>query len=108
MVARFDAEHASTDGGALLLKALDERLALTEDLAACLPDRRDHRNVQHELHDLLRQYRPKGTDLAGYNQRKLMAIAHRLNARPRQCHNFATPREVSAHLRHHSPVARGT
>ena len=55
VVARFDAEHASTDGGALLLKALDERLALTEDLAACLLDRRDPRKVQHELRDLLRQ-----------------------------------------------------
>ena len=41
VVACFDTEHASTDGGALLLKALDERLALTEDVAACLPDRRD-------------------------------------------------------------------
>jgi len=55
VVARFDAEHASTDGGALLLKALDDRLTVTEDLAACLPDRRDPRKVQHELRDLLRQ-----------------------------------------------------
>ena len=55
VVARFDTEHASTDGGAILLKALDERLALTEDLAACLPDRRDPRKVQHELRDLVRQ-----------------------------------------------------
>jgi len=36
VVARFDAEHASTDGGALLFKALDERLALTEDLVGGL------------------------------------------------------------------------
>lgn len=55
VVARFDTEHARTDGGAILLKALDERLALTEDLAACLPDRRDPRKVQHELRDLVRQ-----------------------------------------------------
>ena len=55
VVARFDAEHASTDGGVILLKALDERLTLTEDLAACLPNRRDQRKVQHELRDLLRQ-----------------------------------------------------
>lgn len=55
VVARFDTEHASTDGGAILLKALDERLALTEDLAACLPDRRDPRKVQHALRDLVRQ-----------------------------------------------------
>jgi hypothetical protein len=55
VVARFDAEYASTDGGALLLKALDERLTLTADLAACLPDRRDPRKVQHALRDLLCQ-----------------------------------------------------
>ena len=55
VVARFDAEHASTDGGALLLKALDERLTLTENVAACLPDRRDPRKVQHARRDLLRQ-----------------------------------------------------
>jgi hypothetical protein len=54
VVARFDAEHASTDGGALLLEALDERLALTEDLAACLPDRRDPRKVQHATPGLYR------------------------------------------------------
>ena len=57
---------------------------------------------------LLRQYLPKGTDLSGYTQRELNAIAHRLNTRPRKCLNFATPLEVYAHLRHHSPVALGT
>lgn len=55
VVVRFDAAHASTDGRALLLKALDERLTLTEDLAACLLDQRDPRKVQHALRDLLCQ-----------------------------------------------------
>ena len=57
---------------------------------------------------LLRQYLPKGTDLLGYTQRELNAIAHRLNTRPRTCLNWATPREVFTQLRHHSPVALGT
>ena len=57
---------------------------------------------------LLRQYLPKGTDLSGYTQRELNAIAHRLNTRPRKCLHFATPLEVFAQLRHHSPVALGT
>ena len=34
VVARFDQAHASSDGGALLLKAIDERLGLTQRLAA--------------------------------------------------------------------------
>ncbi len=56
----------------------------------------------------LRQYLPKGTDLLGYTQRERNAIAHRLNTRPRKCLNLATPLEVSAQLRPHSPVALGT
>ena len=35
VVARFDKAQASTDGCAVLLKALDERLRLTDRLAAC-------------------------------------------------------------------------
>ena len=44
----------------------------------------------------------------GYTQRELNAIGHRLNMRPRKCLRFATPLEVYAQLRHHSPVALGT
>ena len=54
-VARFDQVHASTDGGVVLLKALDDRLQLTDRLAACLPDRRDPDKVRHAVRDLLRQ-----------------------------------------------------
>jgi hypothetical protein len=55
VVARFDQAQASTDGGAVLLKALDERLRLTDQLAACLVDRRDPEKVRHSVRDLLRQ-----------------------------------------------------
>ena len=40
VVAKFDQEHASSDGGALLLKAADRRLGLIEALSGCLPDGR--------------------------------------------------------------------
>lgn len=66
------------------------------------------RGSNENTNGLLRQYLPKGTDLSGYTQRELNAIAHRLNTRPRKCLDFATPLEVYAQLRDYSPVALGT
>jgi hypothetical protein len=55
IVARFDQPHASSDGGAMLLKAVDDRLGLTWRLASALRDRRQPGKVTHSLRDLLRQ-----------------------------------------------------
>jgi hypothetical protein len=55
VVAAFDVAHASSDGGALLLKAIDARLGLTERLAACLTDPRQPGKVRHQTVELLRQ-----------------------------------------------------
>lgn len=40
LVATFDTPQQSSDGGAILLKAVDDELALTAQLAACLPEGR--------------------------------------------------------------------
>ena len=40
VIAKVDQDHASSDGGAVLLKACDEQLKLCETLAACLLDDR--------------------------------------------------------------------
>jgi Transposase DDE domain group 1 len=55
VVARFDVPQASTDGGAVLLKALDRQLGVTEAVASCLRDRRQPGKVQHDVVDLVRQ-----------------------------------------------------
>ena len=85
---------------------LAERLAIRVFFAD--PHSPWQRGTNENTNGLLRQYLPKGMDLSGYTQRELNAIAHRLNTRPRTWLHFATPLEVYAQLRHHSPVALGT
>jgi len=55
IIAKFDQPHASSDGGAILLKAIDDRLGLTWRLASAIRDRRQPGKVAHPLRDLLRQ-----------------------------------------------------
>lgn len=55
IVARFDQDHASTDGGALLLKACDERLGLSAALSAILCDKRQQSKIQHSYQELFQQ-----------------------------------------------------
>jgi hypothetical protein len=55
IVARFDQPQASADGGAVLLKVVDDRLGLTWRLASAVRDRRQPGKVAHPLRDLLRQ-----------------------------------------------------
>src|SRR5256885_709093 len=55
LVAAFDTPHASSDGGALLLKGIDTQLGLTKRLAACLEDDRQPGKIRHQTLELLRQ-----------------------------------------------------
>jgi hypothetical protein len=55
VVGQFDQRQGSSDGGAILLKAADRRLGLTEALAACLVDPRQPGKVEHEVEELLAQ-----------------------------------------------------
>jgi len=51
VVVQFDAPEISSNAGALLLRQADDALGLTQAFAACLPDDRDPRKVEHPRHE---------------------------------------------------------
>jgi hypothetical protein len=53
--ATFDQPDSSSDGGAILLKAIDAELDLTRRLADCIDDQRQTGKIVHQLFDLFRQ-----------------------------------------------------
>jgi Transposase DDE domain group 1 len=55
LIATFDQPHASSDGGAIVLKAADRHLGLLAALTATVPDARAPARVTHEVGDLLAQ-----------------------------------------------------
>ncbi len=56
------------------------------------------RGSNENTNGLLRQYFPKGTDLAQHSQRHLDAVARQMNQRPRKTPGFKDPAEVMAEV----------
>ena len=52
------------------------------------------RGINENTNGLLRQYLPKGSDLSGFTQAQLDAIAWKLNTRPRKSMGFRCPAEL--------------
>jgi hypothetical protein len=55
VVASFDGGTLNSDGGVLLLAAVDRRLRLLEQFAACFADHRNPALVEHSIEELVRQ-----------------------------------------------------
>ncbi|MCP4897645.1 MAG: IS1380 family transposase [bacterium] len=53
LVVKFDQHNGSSDGGALLLKAADHRIGLTETMSDCLTERRNPNKIAHGLDEML-------------------------------------------------------
>jgi hypothetical protein len=55
MVAAFDAEHISSDGGLALLHRVDRRFGLLRKFAECFKDHRNPDLIEHTVEQLVRQ-----------------------------------------------------
>jgi transposase, IS30 family len=74
------------------------RIAVAADCAIyfCDPHSPWQRPSNENTNGLLRQYFPKGTDLAAHSPQHLQEVADRLNGRPRKVLGWKTPAEAMA------------
>lgn len=55
VIADFSGGAITSDGGLVLIAAVDQRTRISERVAACFSDQRQANRVQHELGDLVAQ-----------------------------------------------------
>lgn len=55
VVANFSVGHLRNDGGALLIRQVNQSIGLSRRLASCFRDERDPRFAEHAVEELVRQ-----------------------------------------------------
>jgi IS30 family transposase len=86
------------DQGSEMAWHLQIAKALDIEVYFCDPASPWQRGTNENTNGLLRQYFPKGSDLAGYHPDYLAFVADQLNSRPRKALGWKTPAEAFAAL----------